>query len=208
MLDSIKISNSKSQSENAKDRRDAVNQAVTESSENFEVVMTQDFQSIQNRYEGGMEEHERRVAELIESEARDAPRCQRSNLCMNIQFFFQAGEREEKFVKSQMHSELQSHIVCYRRSSHEQEVQQERMIQHWEHQEAQRRVQLQTEEVAKLLPISHPNEMSRATTACDSWKTVDLPKRWRKQSTKRVACARFRRSPRTSLVKHSVLWQY
>ena len=80
MFDSIKISNSKSQSENAKDRRDAVNQAVTESSENFEVVMTQDFQSIQNRYQGGMEEHERRVAELIESEARDAPRCQRSNL--------------------------------------------------------------------------------------------------------------------------------
>ena len=49
--------------------RDAFNQAVTESSENFEVMVMQEFQGIQNRYEGRMEENERRVAQVIPSVA-------------------------------------------------------------------------------------------------------------------------------------------
>ena len=50
-------------------------------------------------------------------------------------------------MKSQAHSELQSHIVSNRRSSHEREIQQERIAQNWEYQEAQLRVQLQIEEL-------------------------------------------------------------
>ena len=57
-----------------------MNQAVRESSENYEVVMMQEYQGIRNRYEGRMEENERRVAQVIGSDARDALRGQRSHL--------------------------------------------------------------------------------------------------------------------------------
>ena len=66
--------------------RDAVNQAVRESSEKYEVMMImmmmmmmQEFQGIQNRYEGRLGEHERRVAQVVVSEARDALRGQPTN---------------------------------------------------------------------------------------------------------------------------------
>ena len=61
---------------NTKDRhaRDAVNQAVRESSESWEVMMMQGIEGVQNRYEGRMEENERRVAQVIGSEAREALR--------------------------------------------------------------------------------------------------------------------------------------
>ena len=49
------------------------------------------------------------------------------------QVLFQAGEKE--FVRSQMHSELQSYIVSYQR-------QQEEVAKNLEYQEAQLRVQL------------------------------------------------------------------
>ena len=74
--------------------RDAVNQAVKESSENYDVMM-QDLQGIQNRYEGRMEEHERRVAQVIGSEARDALRGQRSHMLHEHQVLLWAGETEK-----------------------------------------------------------------------------------------------------------------
>ena len=57
-----------------------VNQAVRESSENETVTMIQEFQGFQNRYAGRIEEHGRRVAQVIGSAARDAPRGQRSHI--------------------------------------------------------------------------------------------------------------------------------
>ena len=63
--------------------RDAVNQAVREAPEKYEEI-----QGIQTRYAGRMEENERRVAQVMGSEAREAlrgPRSQRKN-CMNIKY--------------------------------------------------------------------------------------------------------------------------
>ena len=60
--------------------RDADSQAVQESSESYKVVMMQEIQGIPNRYEGRMEEHERRVAQMIGSEAREASRGQRNHM--------------------------------------------------------------------------------------------------------------------------------
>ena len=42
-----------------------------------EALMIKEIQRVQNRYEGGMEEHERRVAHVIGSEAREASRGQK-----------------------------------------------------------------------------------------------------------------------------------
>ena len=145
---SVKISSSNSQSrEYQRQAKDAVNLLVRESSENYEVMPMRGFQGIQIRYDGRMEEHGRRVTQVIGSEARGAPRGQRSHMLHEHQVPLQNGEREKEFVKSQMHSELQSHIICNRRSLHEREVQQERFAQNWECPEAQLRVQLQIEEL-------------------------------------------------------------
>ena len=57
--------------ENPGQARDAVYQAVQEFSESYEVPMMQEIQSVQNRYEGRMEENSR-VAHMIGSEAREA----------------------------------------------------------------------------------------------------------------------------------------
>ena len=73
--------------------RDVVNQFVKESSDKSEVTMMQAFRSIQNRYEGRMEEHERRVAQVIGSEARDALCGQRSHMLHEHQVHFEAGEK-------------------------------------------------------------------------------------------------------------------
>ena len=51
---SIKIRNPKPQSENTEDRREAVSQAVRESSESFEVMMMQEIEGVQNLFEGRM----------------------------------------------------------------------------------------------------------------------------------------------------------
>ena len=53
---------------------------MRESSEHYELMMMQELQGLQNRYEGRMEENERRVAQVIGSEARDALRGQRSHM--------------------------------------------------------------------------------------------------------------------------------
>ena len=66
-----------------------------------------------------MEEHEKRVDQVIESEARDAV-CGRRHMLHEQQVLRQAGQREKEFVNSQMHSELQSH---------DREIQQERITQ-------------------------------------------------------------------------------
>ena len=128
----LSSSNSKPQSENIKDKqaRDANLQ------KSYEVVMMQEIQGVQNRNEGRMEEHERRVAQVIWSEAREALRGQRSQMLHQHPVLLQAGERENTFVKSQMHSELQS-LKVIKRSLHDREVQQKRTTQEVEHQEAQ-----------------------------------------------------------------------
>ena len=76
---------------------------MRESSANFEVVVMQEFQSIQNRYEGRMEENERRVTQVIGSAARDALRGQRNHMLHEVPVLLEAGQGEEEFVKSQMH---------------------------------------------------------------------------------------------------------
>ena len=128
--------------------RDAVNQLVRESSEN---LRSYDDARISRHSRFDMTDEwkkiERRVTQMFGSEARGAPRGQRSHMLHEHQVPLQNGEREKEFVKSQMHSELQSHIVSNRRSLHEREIQQERIAQNWECQEAQLGVQLQIEEL-------------------------------------------------------------
>ena len=104
-------------------------------------MTVQEFQGIQNRYQGRMEENERRVAQVIGSEARTAKCGQSSHKLHEHQVLLQAGEREKEHLKNQVHSELESHSVSYRRSWHEREVQQQRITQNLEYQEAQLRVQ-------------------------------------------------------------------
>ena len=50
---------------------------MRESSENYTVMMIQEFLGLQSRYAGRIEEHERRVAQVIGSAARDALRGQK-----------------------------------------------------------------------------------------------------------------------------------
>ena len=102
MLSSIKIGISEPQSMNIKRQaRKAVNQAVTESSETCDVMMMQEFQSILKRYEGRLEEHERTVAPVIGSEARGAPRGQRSHMIQKHQVLLHAGPDAVGFTVTQ-----------------------------------------------------------------------------------------------------------
>ena len=66
--------------EHQRQAREAVDQALSEPSEHYEVMMMQEIQGVQNRYEGRMEEHESRVAQMIGSEAREALRGQGNHL--------------------------------------------------------------------------------------------------------------------------------
>ena len=109
--------------------------------------MIQECQGFQNRYAGRIEEHERRVAQVIGSAARDALRGRASHILHEQQVLHQAGQRQEEFEKSQMHSEPRSHIVSYRRSLRDREVKQERITQNLEYQDAQLNVQFHTEEL-------------------------------------------------------------
>ena len=68
-----------------------------------QVMMMQEFQGVQNRYEGRYDENERRVAQVIGSEARHALRGGRSHMLREHQILLQA--REKEFVKSQMQLE-------------------------------------------------------------------------------------------------------
>ena len=113
-----------------------------------------------------------------------------------------------------MHSELQSHVVSYRRVLHEREVQREQVSQSFpnlEHNEAQLRVQLQAKEVissslnegfhassekkrqsvinAQEGAPSCRSEMSQEITACDWWKSevTRLTKEVAEQNTMRQA---------------------
>ena len=92
-----RLGNSESQSVKTKDRQEeAVNQALRESSANFEVVVMQEFQSLQNRYEGRMEENERRVTQVIGSAARDALRGQRNQMLHEVPVLLEAGQGRRK----------------------------------------------------------------------------------------------------------------
>ena len=51
---------------------------------------------------------------MIGSEAREALRGQRNHLLQKHQVLLQAGASENKFLKSQTQSEVQSHAVSYR----------------------------------------------------------------------------------------------
>ena len=44
---------------------EAVNQVLRESSEHYEVIMMQEIQGFENRYEGPMEENESKVAQVF-----------------------------------------------------------------------------------------------------------------------------------------------
>ena len=90
--------------ENDRQARDAVNQAVQESSESDDVPMMQNIQGFQNRCEGRMEEYGMRVAQMSGSEAGEASRGQRNHLLQEHQVLLQAGERENEFLKRQTHS--------------------------------------------------------------------------------------------------------
>ena len=117
--------------------------------------------------------------------------------------------KKNKFVKSQMHSELQSRIVSCRRSLHDREVQHEHIqfnsqnFLNLEHKEAKLRVQWETEALmmtctkesflgtseserqgairAQELAVALRCEMTQETTACASWKSdlIKLTKRGR-----------------------------
>ena len=52
-----------------------------------------------------------------------------SHMLHEHQVLLQGGERENEFVKGQMQSELQSHNVSYRRTSHDREDQQKQITQ-------------------------------------------------------------------------------
>ena len=157
---------------------------MQESSESYKGLMMQEIQ---------MEENERRVAQMIESEPREALRGQINHTLQQHRVIVQVGERDKEFVESQMHSEPQSHIVSYRRILHEREVQQghiSQCFQHLDHEETKLRVQLQTKELmmtsikesspetseserqdlfsAQELATALRSEMSQETTACAS----------------------------------------
>ena len=59
-------------------------------------MMMQEFQGNQNRDEGRLEEHVKRVAQVIGSEARDALRGQRIHMFLEHQVLVQTGEREDE----------------------------------------------------------------------------------------------------------------
>ena len=83
----------------------AVSQAVHELSESYEAMMMQEFQGIQDRYEGRMEENERRVAQVIGSEAREAFTCSEKPHVTGASSPLPKREKKE-LLKRQMHSKL------------------------------------------------------------------------------------------------------
>ena len=60
----------------------------------------QEVHSIQNQYEGRLEEHERRVAQVIGFDARDALRGQRNHMLQEHHVLLQTGEEEKELVLS------------------------------------------------------------------------------------------------------------
>ena len=88
--------------------RDAVNQAVQESSESYQVLMMQVIQGVQNRYEGRMEEKERRVAQMIGSEAREASRGERNHML----------QEHQVLLKSEKKKNSSQEVRCTRRCRH------------------------------------------------------------------------------------------
>ena len=67
------------------------------------ILMMQEIQGVQNRFGGRMEENGREVAQVIGSEAREAPRGQRthtrSQMMHEHKVFFLVGEREIELAK-------------------------------------------------------------------------------------------------------------
>ena len=108
----------------------------------------------------------RRVAQVIGSEAREALRR------LEHQVLREAVARED--IVRQMHSEPQSHIVSYRRSCLIEKFQQQRIAQNLEYQEAQLRVQLQTEEVTmtSLAKGKFAGNLRRSEASCHQHPTV------------------------------------
>ena len=70
---------------------DAVDQ---ESSDNYESMVEQGVQMIQNQHERRLKENESKVAQVIGSEALEALRGQRNHMPQEHQVLLQAGERE------------------------------------------------------------------------------------------------------------------
>ena len=185
---SVKISDTQSLCEDYhRQPRDAVNQAVRESSENYEVRMMPEFQGAQGEWKKMKEERHKWLDPMHET----LHVVKRSTCCMNIKFFFKH-DWEKKVVDCQMHSGATVTHCRSRRSWHERKIQQERSSQNGECQQAHRRVLLQMEEPlrtplkensqevqkvrckllsAQQLAISLENEMSQAPTVCDSGRS-------------------------------------
>ena len=90
--------------------REAHNQAVKESSENYYVMMMQRFQRFQNRHDGRLGEHKRRVAQMIGSEAPMLYVAKEATCCMNIKFFF-IWEKKKKSSWKSRRSQSYSHTM-------------------------------------------------------------------------------------------------
>ena len=74
--------------EDQRQARDTVSQVVQESSGSYKVMMMQEIQGIQSRCEGRIEEYERIVAQVSDSEARDAARGQKKHMLQEHQSRF------------------------------------------------------------------------------------------------------------------------
>ena len=118
--------------------RDAVNQAVRESSENYEVRMMPEFQGAQHRYEGRRK--------WKKSDTSDWVRCtRRSTWSKETHVAWtsssSSSRRQRKRGREQSGALRATVTHCgSRRSWHEREVLQERISQNWAFQQAQRRV--------------------------------------------------------------------
>ena len=111
--------------EDQRQTRDVVSQTVQESPESYEVLMMQESQGVQNRYEGRMEENDKRVVQMIGSAAREGLRGQRNFLLQRHQVLLQAGEGENTVLKKPDALEAAHTSRWISKSFTEREVQQE-----------------------------------------------------------------------------------
>ena len=108
---------------------EAVTQAVRQSSDNDEDLMMQEFQSIQNRYEGREEEDPK----------HEMPMRSKS---MNIKFFSKQEEEKNSSWKARCSRSCSHTVQIVEELLKDPEVQQEQLKQHLEYHEGQLRIQL------------------------------------------------------------------
>ena len=139
--------------------REALSQAVRESSENCESMMVQEIQNLQDQQEGQMEDCERRVTHLIASEAQEPLRRQRNLMRLKQQTLFSGWREEKEFLRSQMRWEMHGQVAGIRKSH--------MMDSLRETSECERQAARNAQEITSFFK----NEVSEATSACDSWES-------------------------------------